>query len=112
MTYRTDKSKALFDRAVRVMIEGGSSPSRGPANYGSYPLFLDSGCGSRISDVDGNEDVDWMMAYGALPLGHAHPRVVQAVADAAATGALFAAATEIEIQVAELLHRVVPSAER
>ncbi|MGE5361741.1 MAG: aspartate aminotransferase family protein [Bacteroidales bacterium] len=112
MTYRTDTSKALFERAVRVMIEGGSSPSRGPANYGSFPLFLESGCGSRIRDVDGNEYVDWMMAYGALPLGHAHPRVVQAVADAAATGALFAAATEIEVEVAELIHRVVPGAER
>jgi glutamate-1-semialdehyde 2,1-aminomutase len=112
MSYTTDRSRTLFERAVRVMIEGGSSPSRGPANYGDYPLFLHSGCGSHIRDVDGNQYIDWMMAYGALPLGHAHPRVAQAVAEAASSGALFAAATEIEVEVAELIHRLVPSAER
>lgn len=108
----TDKSKALFERALNVMIEGGSSPSRGPANYGEYPLFIERGEGSRIFDVDGNSYVDWMMAYGALPLGHAHPRVVEAVAEATAGGTLFASATEIEIQVAELIQRAVPGAQR
>jgi glutamate-1-semialdehyde 2,1-aminomutase len=100
MTYITSRSKTLFDRAMRVMVEGGSSPSRGPANYGEYPLFIDRASGSRIWDADGNEYIDWMMAYGALPLGHAHPRVVQAVQQAVTTGTLFAAATEIEVEVA------------
>lgn len=112
MSYTTSTSKALFDRAMRVMVEGGSSPSRGPANYGEYPLFIERGSGSRIRDVDGNEYIDWMMAYGALPLGHAHPRVVAAVQEAAAAGTLFAAATEIEVEVAELLQRMIPGAER
>jgi len=112
MPYDTARSKTLFQRALGVMVEGGSSPSRGPANYGAYPLFIERGRGSRIWDVDGNSYVDWMMAYGALPLGHAHPRVVQAIGEAAATGALFAAATEIEIEVAELIRRMVPGAER
>jgi len=112
MTYNTSRSKALFDRAMRVLIEGGSSPSRGPANYGPYPLFIDRARGSRIWDADGNEYIDWMMAYGALPLGHAHPRVVQAVTEAVASGTLFAAATEIEVEVAELLQRMIPGAER
>ena len=112
MSYETTKSKALFDRALRVMIEGGSSPSRGPANYGDYPLFIERGEGSRVYDVDGNAYVDWMMAYGALPLGHAHPCVVEAVRQAAAGGTLVAAATEIEIEVAELIQRMVPRAER
>ena len=112
MNYSTHKSKALFDRALQVMIEGGSSPSRGPANYGDYPLFIQRGEGSHIYDVDGNRYVDWMMAYGALPLGHAHPRIVEAVSEAAASGTLFAAATEIEVEVAELIQQVVPSAER
>jgi glutamate-1-semialdehyde 2,1-aminomutase len=110
MPHTTDKSKALFERARRVLIEGGSSPSRGPANYGSYPLFMERGEGSRIFDVDGNSYVDWMMAYGALPLGHAHPQVVAAISQAAATGAHFAAATEIE--VAELIRKMAPNAER
>lgn len=108
----TIKSKNLFERALRVMIEGGSSPSRGPANYGDYPLFIASGHGSKVVDVDGNTYIDWMMAYGALPLGHAHPKVAAAVADAMATGALFAAATEIEVEVAEMIQRMVPGAER
>ncbi|MFQ5814118.1 MAG: aminotransferase class III-fold pyridoxal phosphate-dependent enzyme, partial [Anaerolineae bacterium] len=112
MSYSTHKSKALFDRALQVMIEGGSSPSRGPANYGDYPLFIQRGEGSHIYDVDGNRYVDWMMAYGALPLGHAHPRIVEAVSEAAASGTLFAAATEIEVEVAELIQQLVPSAER
>jgi glutamate-1-semialdehyde 2,1-aminomutase len=112
LSYTTHKSKALFNRALQVMIEGGSSPSRGPANYGDYPLFIQRGEGSHIYDVDDNRYVDWMMAYGALPLGHAHPRIVEAVSEAAASGTLFAAATEIEVEVAELIQQVVPSAER
>jgi len=94
------------------LVEGVSSPSRGPANYGEYPLFIARGEGAYIYDVDGNRYVDWMMAYGALPLGHAHPRVVEAIEEAAATGTLFAAATEAEVEVAEMIQRIVPSAER
>lgn len=93
------------------MVEGGSSPSRGPANYGEYPLFIERGQGSRIYDVDGNQYIDWMMAYGALPLGHAHPCIVEAVNEAAPGGTLFAAATEIEIEVADMIQKMVPSAE-
>ena len=106
------RSKELFQRALHVMVEGGSSPSRGPANYGEYPLFLERAEGSRVWDADGNSYVDWMMAYGALPLGHAHPAVVQAIQSAAESGNHYAAATEIEIEVAELIQRTVPGAER
>jgi len=102
----------LFERALRVMIEGGSSPSRGPANYGDYPLFIQRGEGSHLYDADGNRYLDWMMAYGALPLGHAHSCIVAAVSEAVASGTLFAAATEIEVEVAELIQHMVPSAER
>ncbi len=112
MTYSTATSSALFARALRVLVEGGSSPSRGPANYRPYPLFIARGEGAEIVDVDGNRYIDWMMAYGALPLGHAHPEVAVAVAQAATTGTLFAAATEIEVEVAELIQRMVPGAER
>jgi glutamate-1-semialdehyde 2,1-aminomutase len=112
MAWSSDRSRALYERAVQVMVEGGSSPSRGPANYGAYPIFLARGEGAYVYDVDGNRYVDWMMAYGALPLGHAHPDVVAAVAETAATGTLFAAATEIEVEVAEAIRRMVPSAER
>jgi glutamate-1-semialdehyde 2,1-aminomutase len=112
MAYSTATSQALFDRALKVLVEGSSSPSRGPANYGAYPLFIARGEGATIVDADGNRYIDWMMAYGALPLGHAHPEVAVAVAQAATTGTLFAAATELEVEVAELIQRMVPNAER
>jgi glutamate-1-semialdehyde 2,1-aminomutase len=95
-----------------VLIEASSSSSRGPANYGAYPIFIERGRGSRIFDVDGNEYIDWMMAFGALPLGHAHPEIVEAVAEAAGTGAHFATATAIELELAEILQQIVPNAER
>jgi len=112
MPSRSEKSKQLYRRTLNLLIEGSSSSSRGPANYGEYPLFMQRGSGSRIWDADGNEYVDWMMGFGALPLGHAHPDVTRAIAEAAATGAHFATATEIEIEVAELLRGLIPNAER
>ena len=112
MPFSTEKSKQLYERTLGVLIEASSSSSRGPANFGSYPLFMERGRGSRIFDVDGNEYIDWMMAFGALPLGHAHPEVVEAIAEAAASGAHFATATPVELEVAELIQKIVPNAER
>jgi glutamate-1-semialdehyde 2,1-aminomutase len=112
MLLETAKSRQLFERALASLVEGGSSPSRGPANYGDYPLFIERGAGAHIWDADGNRYLDWMMAYGALPLGHAHPRVVEAMIESASEGTLFAAATEIEIEVAEILRGMIPGAER
>lgn len=112
MTYSTRTSADLFERSAGVVIEGGSSASRGPATFGSYPIFIERGQGSALFDADGNRYIDWMMAYGALPLGHAHPCVVEAICEAAASGTHFAAATAIELEVAELIQRLVPSAER
>jgi glutamate-1-semialdehyde 2,1-aminomutase len=109
--FNTQESKRLFQRTQRVLIDGGSSPSRGPANYGEYPIFMRRGQGSRLYDVDGNEYIDWMMGFGALPLGHADPEITQAIAEGAATGAHFATATEVEVEVAELLQQIVPNAE-
>ena len=111
MSYNTDRSKRLFDRSLNSLIEGGSSASRGPANFGDYPIFMVKGEGSRLLDVDGNSYIDWMMSYGAIPLGHAHPAVVDSIIQGAKTGMHFATATEIEVELAELIQRVVPSAE-
>lgn len=101
----------LFERTRAVLIEGGSSSSRGPANYGEYPIFMQRGQGSRIYDVDGNEYIDWMMGFGALPWGHGDPEITQAILEGASSGAHFATATEIEIEVAELLQKIIPRAE-
>ena len=112
MAYSTEKSRQLYERTLGVLIEASSSSSRGPTNFGKYPIFMARGRGSRIYDVDGNEYIDWMMAFGALPLGHAHPEIVEAIAEAAATGAHFASATPVELEVAEIVQAMVPNAER
>jgi glutamate-1-semialdehyde 2,1-aminomutase len=108
----TEKSRQMYERTLGVLIEASSSSSRGPVNFGKYPLFMERGSGSRIYDVDGNEYIDWMMAFGALPLGHAHPEVIEAVVEAATRGAHFATATPVELEVAEMIQKIVPNAER
>ena len=79
LPFSTEKSRQIYERTLGVLIEASSSSSRGPANFGKYPIFMERAAGSRIYDVDGNEYIDWMMAFGALPLGHAHPEVVEAI---------------------------------
>ncbi len=112
MSFTTEKSKQLYERTLGVLIEASSSSSRGPATFGKHPIFMERARGSRIFDVDGNEYIDWMMAFGALPLGHAHPEIVEAITEAATTGAHFATATPVELEVAEMLQKIVPNAER
>jgi glutamate-1-semialdehyde 2,1-aminomutase len=109
---RTTRSGELYDRALRVLVDGVASPSRGTVNYRPYPLFMTRGEGGEILDVDGNRFVDLMLAYGALPHGHAHPRLVRAAQEAVERSALLATATEIEVEVAERLTEMVPGAER
>ena len=112
MAFTTEKSRQVYERTLGVLIEASSSSSRGPANFGKYPIFMQRGRGSRIYDVDGNEYIDWMMAFGALPLGHAHPEIVEAITEAATTGAHFATATPVELEVAGMIQKIVPNAER
>ena len=112
LPFLTEKSRELYQRTVGVLIEASSSSSRGPVNFGKYPIFMERASGSRIYDVDGNEYIDWMMAFGALPLGHAHPEVVEAIVEAASSGAHFATATPVELEVATMIQKIVPNAER
>jgi glutamate-1-semialdehyde 2,1-aminomutase len=112
LPFTTEKSKQIYERTLGVLIEASSSSSRGPVTFGKHPIFMDRARGSRIFDVDGNEYIDWMMAFGALPLGHAHPEIVEAITEAATTGAHFATATPVELEVAEMLQKIVPNAER
>jgi len=109
--FSTERSKELYQRSLHTLIEGSSSSSRGPTNYGEYPIFMKSGRRSRLIDVDGNEYIDWMMGFGALPWGHADPEITQAIAEGAASGAHFATATDIELETAELLKKMVPNGE-
>ncbi len=105
------RSQQWFERAQQSLVEGVNSPSRGAAVYTSGPIFLERGQGSHVWDSDGNEYVDFMMSFGALIHGHAHPTLVSVVSQAMSEGAHFAAATSAEVEAAERFRRMVPSAE-
>src|SRR6202007_1436700 len=91
-TNRT-RSQQLYARARGSLVEGVNSPSRGAAVYSGGPILLERGQGSHVWDADGNQYVDFMMSFGALIHGHAHPRLISVVCDAMAQGSHFAAAT-------------------
>jgi len=107
----TARSSALFAAAQRVMPGGVSSPVRAFRGVGGTPRFVARGAGPRVVDVDGNEYVDYVLSWGALALGHAHPAVVEAVAAQAARGTSFGAPTELETELAELITRAMPAVE-
>src|ERR1700746_2782913 len=104
-------SQQWFERAQRSLIEGVNSPSRGSAIYSPGPIFLERGQGAQVWDADGNQYIDFMMSFGALIHGHAHPKVVEIVARAVSEGSHFAAATSAEIKAAEQFCKMVPTAE-
>src|SRR5580704_5024314 len=105
------RSQQWFERSQQSLVEGVNSPSRGAAVYAPGPVVLERGQGSHVWDADGNEYVDFMMSFGALIQGHAHPAVAKTVSEAMATGSHFAAATSAEVEAAERFRRMVPSAE-
>ena len=104
-------SERLFARAQKHIPGGVNSPVRAFRSVGGSPLFITRGKGSRIYDADGNEYIDYVGSWGPLLLGHAHPEIVAAVAEALASGTSFGAPTEREIELAELISEIVPSIE-
>src|SRR5215210_6848812 len=93
---RTPRSAELFERAVKVMPLGVASSFQ--AND-PYPIYLAEGKGSRVVDVDGHEYVDYHNGFGTMAVGHAHPKVREAIEKAARTGTHFAATTEASVKV-------------
>src|SRR5256714_6301870 len=110
-TRNRTRSQQWFERAQQSLVEGVNSPSRGAAVYKSDPIVLERGRGSRVWDADDNQYIDFMMSFGALIQGHAHPKLVEAVSQAMAEGSHFAAVTSAEVEAAERFRRMVPSAE-
>ena len=104
-------SQQWFKRAQLSLVEGVNSPSRGAAVYQDGPVVLERGSSSHVWDADGNEYIDFMMSFGALIHGHAHPTLVEVVSQAIAEGSHFAAATSAEVEAAERFRRMLPSAE-
>ena len=105
------RSQDAYQRACRVLPGGVNSPARAFGAVGGQPLFISRGEGPYLFDVDGNQYVDYVGSWGPLILGHAHPRVVQAVEETLRRGASFGAPTELETQLAELIVDAMPSIE-
>jgi glutamate-1-semialdehyde 2,1-aminomutase len=102
------RSEDLYRRAVSLLPGGVNSPVRAMRAIGRDPIFIESGSGALIRDVDGNEYVDWVCSWGPLILGHAHPAVIDAATAAAARGTSFGAPTEAEVQLAYEVARRIP----
>ncbi len=102
----------LYDRAQRLIPGGVNSPVRAMRSVGlDEPLFMRSGAGALIEDVNGNQYVDWVLSWGPLLFGHADPVTLAAVADALARGTTFGAPTEGEVDLAAEIVDAVPSVE-
>ncbi|HJT37926.1 MAG TPA: glutamate-1-semialdehyde 2,1-aminomutase [Actinomycetota bacterium] len=106
------RSDELFKRAQEAIPGGVNSPVRAFRAVGGLPRFIASARGARLTDVDGNELIDYVMSYGAIVLGHADARVVEAVTRAAERGSSYGAPTEGEILLAERIAEAMPSIER
>ncbi len=105
------KSRALFERAQRLIPGGVNSPVRAFRAVGGEPVFIARGEGAYLYGADGAKYVDYVGSWGPLILGHAHPDVVRAIAEAAARGTTFGAPTELEVRFAEEVVRLYPSIE-
>src|SRR5690348_7538205 len=101
MSEGTKRSQELFAAAQELIPGGVNSPVRACRSVGAEPLFMARGEGSRIWDVDGNEYLDLVGSWGPLILGHAHPAVVEAVAQACRQGTTFGAPCAAEVELAE-----------
>jgi glutamate-1-semialdehyde 2,1-aminomutase len=105
------RSSQLFQRALGLLPGGVNSPVRAMRSIGRDPVFAARGEGPELVDVDGNRYVDWVMSWGPLIAGHAHPEVVAAVTAAAGAGTSFGAPTEAEVELAAEVKARVPAAE-
>ncbi len=105
------RNKTLFERAQASIPAGVNSPVRAFRSVGGTPPFIQRGMGAQIWDAEGRAYIDYVGSWGPLVVGHAHPEVVKAVHDAADLGLSFGAPTEQEVEMAELLRRLVPTLE-
>jgi len=105
-------SEKLFQAAQEVIPGGVNSPARAFRAVGGQPLFIDRAEGPYMWDADGNRFIDYVLSWGPLILGHAHPQVVEALHEAAKRGTSYGAPTALETELAELVCEMVPSAEQ
>jgi glutamate-1-semialdehyde 2,1-aminomutase len=106
------KSKALASRAREVIPGGAHTYSKGPDQFPlNSPGFIERAEGCRVVDVDGNEFIDWGMGLRSVVLGYSYPRVIEAVQAEIAKGPNFLLPSPVEVELAELITRLIPSAE-
>ena len=108
---KKDISRKLFEEAKKYIPGGVNSPVRAYKAVGGEPLFIERAKGSKIYDVDGNEYIDYVMSWGPLILGHAHPQILEAVKIAVDKGTSFGAPTKVETELAKLIVQAFPSME-
>ena len=106
------KSQQLFAQALQFIPGGVNSPVRSFRAVSGTPPFIARGQGCRVSDVDGNEYIDYLGSWGPLVLGHAHPVVVEALQRAAEGGTSFGAPVELEVELARCICQALPSVDR
>jgi len=102
----------LFDKSQQLIPGGVNSPVRAFRSVGGTPIFFKKGLGSRLWDVDGKEYIDYINSWGPMILGHAHPEVIKAVQEVAANSLSFGAPTGLELEIAQLINKLVPSMEQ
>ncbi|MEP6779476.1 MAG: glutamate-1-semialdehyde 2,1-aminomutase [Gemmatimonadaceae bacterium] len=107
----TSRSDELFKEAQNHMPGGVSSPVRAFRGVGGTPRFIARGDGAHLYDVDGNRYIDYVLSWGPLILGHAHPTIIHEITQQAALGTTFGAPTELETQLAQLVTQIMPAVE-
>ena len=106
-----DKSVSLFQEAQTLLPGGVDSPVRAFRAVGGQPLFIDCGKGPYLYDVDGNRYIDYVLSWGPLITGHAHPNIVKAIQDAAVKGTSYGAPSPLEIELAKRVMEFMPNIE-
>jgi len=103
------ESIKLFNKAKKLIPGGVNSPVRAFKAVGEEPVFISYAKGCKIYDIDGNEYIDYVLSWGPMILGHAHPKVNKALKDAIDKGISYGAPTKVEIELAEMLIKIYPS---
>lgn len=109
---RYNKSEELFKEACHWIPGGVNSPVRAFKSVGRSPLYIDHGCGAHVVDVDGNEYVDYISSWGPLILGHANPRIQEAIRKELEKGTSYGACNAREVEMAQLIASFFPSVEK
>ncbi|WP_447970045.1 glutamate-1-semialdehyde 2,1-aminomutase [Nitrospira sp. M1] len=109
---KTSQSVRVFRRAQRYIPGGVNSPVRAFGSVGGTPLSMKKAKGSYVIDVDGNRYIDYVLSWGPMILGHAHPKVLEAIIETAKNGTSFGTPSSQEVELAELVTTMVPSVQR